>query len=109
MKGQIPGAVVGIFPRGGHREDVAVEKIGPLRIAEPMPLRRPRQPVVAVVPLGLHEGVELLRPQQPGVGLPRDAPLLGRERGVERGGVELVCLRLPSGKDVGEARIKRPA
>ena len=80
VKGEIPGAVVGVLPRIGHREDIAVEDVPPLGIPEGMARRWCRLGRVPPRPLGLHQVIELLAPEQTGVGLTGDLLLSGRER-----------------------------
>jgi hypothetical protein len=105
---QVPGGVPRKLPLVGHRDDVGVEQVPPLRVASARPLRR-RQRLrrIAVEPT-LHDVVvELLRPQQAGQALAHHRARVRAEVRRDHGGVELVGFTLSRrerGVEVGEGR-----
>ena len=80
VKGEVPCRVPWILPLVGHRDDVGVVDVRPLRIPSRQPRRRwSRIPGIARQPFLHGIMVELLGPEQPGERLPIHRSLLGRE------------------------------
>ena len=100
VEGQIPGRVPGILPLVGHRDDVLVEHVEPLRVPGIAISGMQRVGVVLIQPVVAVEEEELLAPEHAGQGL---AHHVGRvfTHGWRRDGlVELVGFTKPVGKDV---------
>ena len=94
---QIPRRVPRVLPRVGHRDDVVVDHVEPVPVADVGRVRMPeRVDVVLVEPAIEIEDVELLPPQHPGQRLAHDHRLVGRRRRRRDRRVELV--------GVGDAR-----
>ena len=105
MEGEVPRGVPGVLPLVRHRDDVVVDHVRPLLVADVEPRRRAQrvrrvlaQPDVQV------EVVVLLGPQHSGQGLTHDhrAVLVQRCRDDRR--VELVGLRLTQRQHLVEVR-----
>ncbi len=97
VEGQVPGRVPGVLPLVGHRDDVLVHHMEPLRVPRGTIPGMEGVGVVFVQPVVAVEEVELLAPQHAGDGL---AHHVGRVRGDGRRGhraVERVRLLQPDG------------
>ena len=95
VKGQIPGAVVGVLPGVRHGDDVTVKDVLPIGVTLRMAARGSRFGGVPPLPLGLDQVVELLGPEQAGIGLPGDVPLFGIQCRADRVSVKFVRLGDP--------------
>ena len=107
VEGEIPGAVVGILPGIGHREDVAVEEMHPVRIARGMTSGGRGFGSVTAGPLALDEIIELLAPEQTRIGLACHKLLLRVEGGINGRRVELFGLVETHRKDLRMVLAKR--
>ncbi len=77
VEGQVPGRVPGVLPLVGHRDDVAVEHVEPLGVADVPPARTEQRVRLVLLEPGVHvEEVVLLRPEHARQGLPVDEPLV---------------------------------
>ena len=104
VEGQVPGRVPGVLPLVGHRDDVLVEHVEPLRVPGVSISGMQRVGVVLVQPVVTVEEEELLAPEHAGDGL---AHHVGRVRGDRRRGhraVELVRLLQPCGQGLVKLR-----
>ncbi len=104
VEGQVPGRVPRVLPLVGHRDDVLVEHVEPLRVPGISISGMQRVGVVLVQPVVTVEEEELLAPQHAGDGL---AHHVGRVRGDRRRGhraVELVRLLQPCGQGLVKLR-----
>ena len=80
MEREVPGGVPGILPLIGHRNDVGVVEVRPVRIAALEACRRGlRIRRVAFEPFVNVVVIELLRPEQPGQCLSHDLLSVGRK------------------------------
>ena len=98
VEGQVPGRVPGVFPLVGHRDDVLVDHVEPLRIPGGMISGMERVGVVLLQPPITIEVIVLFGPEHAGDGL---AHHVGCVRGDGRRGdgtVELVRL-LQAGRE----------
>ena len=102
---QVPGRVPRVFPLVGHRDDVFVIQVDPLRVAALQSRRRRRGLArIALEPRLDHEIVKLLGPQQPRESLPLNSlGVVGERSGAER--VEFVGLGDPFREQPVEIRI----
>ena len=104
VEGQVPGRVPGVLPLVGHRDDVLVHHVVPLRVPGETISGMEGIGVVLVQPVVAVEEVELLAPQHAG---DRLAHHVGRVRGDGRRGhraVEVVRLLKPDGQSFLELR-----
>ena len=102
VEGQVPGRVPGVLPLVGHRDDVLVQHVEPLRVPGISISGVEWVGVVLVQPVVPVEEEELLAPEHAGDGL---AHHVGRvlAHGRRRDGlVELVGFAKPVGEDVVE-------
>ena len=102
VEGQVPGRVPGVLPLVGHRDDVLVQHVEPLRVPGVAIAVMERVGVVLVEPVVAIEEEELLAPQHAGEGLAHDVGrvLAHGWRGDRL--VELVGFATPGGEDVVE-------
>ena len=102
VEGQVPGRIPGVLPLVGHRDDVLVQHVEPLRVPGVAMAVMEWVGVVLVEPVVAVEKKELLAPQHAGDGLAHDVGLISAHgwRGDRR--VELVGLTTPGGEDVVE-------
>ena len=107
MKRQVPRGVPRVFPFVGHREDVTIEHVGPIRVAARLArLRRRRNVGIAREPV-LHDiMVKLFVPEQAGVGSSRDKTLLRTGVGRDDFAVVLVGFLLALSDHAAEALSK---
>ena len=107
VEGQVPGRVPRVLPLVGHRDDVLVEHVVPVRVAGTSVPRMQRVGVVLVEPVVAVEEEELLAPQHAGEGLTHHVGRIVTHR--RRGDrlVEVVGLTQPAGKDIVEGRAER--
>ncbi len=105
MEREVPRGVPGVLPLVRHRDDVVVDHVRPLRVADVVPRRRAqRVRGVLAKPHVEVEGVVLLGPQHPRQSLPHDhRPVRVQRRRRDRC-VELVGLRLAQRQHVVEVR-----
>jgi hypothetical protein len=109
MEGQVPGRVPRVFPFVGHRDDVPVQHVEPLRIPGSPIARMQGIGVVLVEPVVAVEEEELLAPQHAGDRLAHHTRRIGAHgRGRDRL-VELVRFANPVGEDRIERLAERPA
>ncbi len=110
VEGEVPGRVPGVLPGVGHRDDVVVEEVHPVAVADAARARgrRERVDTVLVEPAVDVEAVVLLRPDHPGERLAHDARPLGIDRRRRDRGVEGVGLAGPRGHRRGR-RLARTA
>ena len=104
VEGQVPGRVPGVLPLVGHRDDVLVDHVVPLRVPGGTISGMEGIGVVLVQPVVAVEEEELLAPQHAGDGL---AHHVGRVRGDGRRGhraVERVRLLQPDGQSLLKLR-----
>ena len=73
MERQVPGRVPGVLPLVGHRDDVPVQHVEPLRVAGASISVMQRIGVVLVQPVVAVEEEELLAPEHAGQGLTHHA------------------------------------
>src|SRR6266480_5272303 len=104
MKSQVPRCIPGIFPLVGHRDDVTVQHMKPLGIANAL-LTRSRQGMSCVLfqPAVQIEVVVLLAPQHTGQGLAMYAAFILAQRLRSNSVVEFVGI----GKASSEYLVKR--
>ena len=83
---EVPGRVPRVLPLVGHRDDVAVEHVEPLGVADAAATPSEQRMRLVLLEPGVDvEEVVLLRPEHPGERLAVDAPLvLGQRFGATR-------------------------
>ena len=100
VEGQIPGRVPGILPLVGHRDDVLVEHVEPLRVPGVAISGMQRVGVVLIQPVVAVEEEELLAPEHAGQRLTHDVGRVGTHRWRRDRLVKLVGFTKPVSKDL---------
>ena len=102
VKGQIPGRVPGVLPLVGHRDDVLVQHVEPLRVPRVAIPVMERVGVVLVEPVVPVEEEELLAPEHAREGLTHHVGRVFADGWRRDRRVEVVGLTKPGGEDVVE-------
>ena len=100
VEGQIPGRVPGILPLVGHRDDVLVQHVEPLRVPGVAISGMQRVGVVLIQPVVAVEEEELLAPEHAGQRLAHHVGRVGTHRWRRDRLVKLVGFTQPVGKDL---------
>ena len=108
VEGQIPGRVPGVLPLVGHRDDVLVQHVEPLRVPGVAITGMERVGVVLVEPVVPVEEEELLAPEHAGEGLTHHVGRVFAHRWRRDRLVELVGFTKPVGEDLVERLSKGP-
>src|SRR6201991_474056 len=102
MEGKIPGGIPGVFPLVGHRDDVVVIEMTPVRVAAGLPSVR-RRKLVTIQPARDVVMIELLAPYHSGKRLPHHGSFVGAcVIGCERR-IIFISFTAPIGKNLLEA------
>ena len=105
VEGQVPGGVPRVLPLVGHRDDVAIVKVGPVCVAARGSAGGRRRLLrIALKPIPHNVMVELLAPKQARVGLARDARFVFAEALGEALRIELVRFANPIAEYLVEFR-----